>query len=493
MFRATHLRPLSAITLALLLAACGGGGLATAPTPTPPPSPVQTVDPSQYTGNTFSTSSPGSAAYVAGIDMENFPENTRDYTVSIDSVYPQPTSQPPGTPWSAGPRRAPHLSDRPASAQETEALLFAYRIARQPLRTNRHTPTPSYSDGQTRQFWVCYQSLSICNASNQVQITATAVATSQRSAIFVDNDYLRDVPADVAQQLLAAADQSWGRITQNLGLPVNQYNPDGTGQVIYLFTRRVDHIDPNIAGFFFPVDLYPDADTVRSLNLHSNEANMLYLNSRYASRSWMLSTVAHELAHLVHYSRRVFVHRTAFDPPYFTEGLAMAMEDVAGYGYNGDGTPLAFVRSFLREAHRVSLLRWGQGTADIRSYYGGAYLMSRYLLDRFGSDALSRIINSTLDAPSGTENISGEPYGRTFASIAIAIVNSSERLNISDPRWRYTSIDVSLAGSLYFLSPGTQPTTPMNWRFIRAQPGGSQVRVTITAGTSKPYAGLIIR
>lgn len=480
-----------AAAAAVLLAACGGGGLATPPTPTPPPSQVQTADPSQYTGNTFSASGPGSIAYVAGIDMTNFSEAARDYTVSVASGSPSPSQASAAAAWN--PRGPARLQDAPASPQETAALRFAYLNLPTPSSPAARPAASSYSPGQTRQFWICSQPFETCNASNQVRITATAVATTPRSAIFVDNDNLPDVPSDLASRLAAAADQAWDRITANLGLPVNSYNQDGTGQVVYLFTRKLDQIDPNLAGFFFPVDLYPDVDTVRYLNMHSNEANMLYLNSRYAAQTWMPSTLAHEFAHLVHYSRRVFVHNARFDPPYFTEGLAMAMEDVAGYGYNNAGSARAFVGSFLREANLVSLARWGQGPADIRSYYGGAYLVSRYLLDRFGPDSLSRIINSALDPPSGTENISGEPYGRTFASIAIATINGTERLNLSDPRWRYTSVDLSQAGSLAFLSPGPQTTTPMNWRFVLGQPGGSQVRVTITAGTSKPYVGLIIR
>lgn len=483
-----------------MLGACGGGGLVgqpgPTPTPTPPPTPapsgVQTIDPPQYSSGTASLTGPGTAAYVAAIDPTPA-GGTRTYTVSITSDSSPahaarltshrlpPASGPPGV---------------PASPQETEALRHAYLdLPPSMKRAAWQAAAPSYSEGQTRQFWICTTSFSTCSTLTQARITATAVAVTTRSAVFVDNDNLPDVPPAIARALAAAADQAWARITDNLGLPLNRYNPEGTGQIIYLFTRRLDQIDANLAGFFRPADLYPDAETTLHWGVHSNEANMLYLHSRYASQAWMPSTVAHEFAHLVHYSRRVFVHRTGFDPPYFTEGLAQAMEDVAGYGYNNQGETKQKerVRLFLQEAHLVYLGSWGYGPANIRSYYGGAYLFARYLLDRFGAGALSRMINSTLETQAAIEHVSGEPYGRTFASTGVAIMNSSGRLGIRDPRWQYTSIDLSEAGSLYFLSPGPQSTGQLNWRFILGQTGGPRVRLTVTAGTSTPYAGAIVR
>ncbi len=58
-------------------------------------------------------------------------------------------------------------------------------------------------------------------------------------------------------------------------------------------------------------------------------------------------------------------------------------------------------------------------------------------------------------APAAVEAISREAYGTTFASTALAIVNSHQVLGLQDPRFRYTSV--------------------------------------ITAGRSKPYAGVVIR
>jgi len=454
----------------------------------PPAGSVLTVDPASYVNGTFSATASGSTAYVAGIDMDAFQEASRSYSVSVDGGYPAPAAaQRLAAPSGAG--------DHPVSPQEAEAIFAILRrgpVPHRPLTRPLAVPF-SYSTGSQRSFWMCTQPFANCTASNQVQITATAVHTTQRSAIFVDNDNLDDVPLDLAQTLSGAADRFWQAITANLGLPQNPYNTDGLGQIVFLFTRKVGQID-NLAGFFFPPDLFPDSDTTQYWNIHSNQTNMLYLNSAFASRTWMPSTMAHEFAHLVHFSRRIFVYqKTSFDPTYFVEGLAMAMEDIAGYGYNNNGNARSFVRLFLQQSADVSLVRWGAGPADIRSYYGAAYLVTRYLLDRFGTGTLSRIINSTLDVAPSVESISSEPYGRTFASIAIAIVNSAQRLGITDPRFRYSTIDVSQAGAMSFLNPGSQATTPMNWRFVRGQGGPAQVRVTIRAGTSTPYAGVILK
>ncbi len=489
----TYVRILAPVLVAALVAAaCGGGGGVALPTPTPA-GVVHLVAPQDYSGNTWQASNPGTSAYLAGIDVEAFTETTRDYTVSATAAQRAVTPAGavilrPGQSGAVGPAR-------PVSPQETDAMYVAIRRGPipGPSRVRGQRVLAGYTGGQSREFWVCDRPFNQCNAGNQARITATVVAATAKSAIFVDNNDLSRVSQTLAQALAQGADRFWAIITGNLGLPENPFNPDGTGQIAYLFTSKVGQIDPNLAGFFFPVDLYRDADTVQWLNIHSNELNMLYLHAGYAAESWMPSTLAHEFSHLVHYSRRVFVHSAPFDPPYFVEGLAQVMEDLAGYGYNGGGSPRSFVRLFLSESDRVSLWRWGDPPADLRSYYGGAYLFTRYLMDRFGGETLSRIINSTLDTPAAVESISREAYGTTFAGTALAIVNSHEGLGVQDARFRYTSIHVSLAGPMKFLSPGAQQTTPMNWRFIYGQPGGPSVRVVITVGTSKPYAGVVIR
>jgi hypothetical protein len=483
----TPRRSPTALLLVALLAVAGCGGSPPSAGIRPPSGLVYTADPGSYVNNTFSVTASGSLAYVAGIDLDNFQEPSRSYSVSVSASYPAPGARIPGT--------SNHAAEHLASPQEAEAVfaLLRRRSIPRPTGVRPFTVPRSYSTGSQRSFWICTQPFATCTASSQVQMTATAVHATQRSAVFVDNDNLSDVSPALAQNLAAAADQFWQAITANLGLPQNPYNTDGSGQIVYLFTRRVGQIDSNLAGFFFPADLFPDSDTTQQWNIHSNQTNMLYLHSQYASRTWMPSTMAHEFSHLVHFSRRVFVQGTSFDPVYFVEGLATAMEDVAGYGYNNNGSSRYFVSLFLQQSADVSLVRWGAGSADIRSYYGAAYLVTRYLLDRFGADTLSRIINSTLDVAPAVEAISSEPYGRTFAGIAVAIMNSSQNLGVADARFKYSSIDVSQAGPMSFLSPGPQATTPMNWRFVLGQAGPAQVRVTITAGTSKPYAGVIVK
>lgn len=144
--------------------------------------------------------------------------------------------------------------------------------------------------------------------------------------------------------------------TENFGLPTDI---SGYGKIILFFTTAVNKLTPInagyvIGGFFFARDLYPKtARNGLGACSASNEAEMFYLlvpdpsgtingNSRsttYVTRL-NLTTLAHEMQHLINASRRLYVNTgaTANEETWLDEGLSHMAEELLYYRISGYGS-----------------------------------------------------------------------------------------------------------------------------------------------------------
>lgn len=141
--------------------------------------------------------------------------------------------------------------------------------------------------------------------------------------------------------------------TENFGIPTDI---SGYGKIILFFTTAVNKLTPSnagyvIGGFFFARDLYPK--TARSglpACSASNEAEMFYLlvpdpsgtiNGNQRSTTDVnrlnLTTLAHEMQHLINASRRLYVNTgaTANEETWLDEGLSHVAEELLYYRISG--------------------------------------------------------------------------------------------------------------------------------------------------------------
>ena len=126
-------------------------------------------------------------------------------------------------------------------------------------------------------------------------------------------------------------------------------NIGGDGKIILLYTRAVNALTPSgagytIGGFFFARDLYPKtAKNGLAACAASNEAEMFYLlapdpngtvntNKRTKDEVTLLNltTIAHELQHLINSSRRLYVNTGARpnEETWLDEGLSHLAEEL---------------------------------------------------------------------------------------------------------------------------------------------------------------------
>lgn len=172
--------------------------------------------------------------------------------------------------------------------------------------------------------------------------------------------------------------------TENFGIPTDI---SGYGKIILFFTTAVNKLTPRyagyvIGGFFFARDLYPK--TARSglaACSASNEAEMFYLlvpdpsgTINFNQRSIAdvnrlnLTTLAHEMQHLINASRRLYVNTgaAASEETWLDEGLSHVAEELLYYRISGHGS-----------RDNLDLMDVG-GTSTQATYF------SSYMLQNFG-------------------------------------------------------------------------------------------------------------
>jgi hypothetical protein len=123
-----------------------------------------------------------------------------------------------------------------------------------------------------------------------------------------------------------------------------------------------------VGGYFSAADALPPA-----VNPYSNQRRMFVANIQQVGADTYLSTLAHELRHLVEYE---YDRREA---DWETEGTAMLAEELAGWPIGAQVSGNAF----LSEPD-LQLNYW----SDSQTYrhYGQGYMLSRYIFDRLGAD-----------------------------------------------------------------------------------------------------------
>jgi hypothetical protein len=276
-------------------------------------------------------------------------------------------------------------------------------------------------------------------------------------------------------------------MTPVFGKPVNPYNATGDGQTIILFSRSV--AEGETEGFFDPVHLMLDRDA-QQLGYRSNEASMFFMLPDMPDTD-IHGINAHEFQHLINYSQKRFVHgATTYESTWIDEGLAEVASDIAGFGYQiGLQEPSA--REFFANADRVSFHNWDTD-APIGAYYGGAWLFFRYLADRFGYEALTNLVQNAGVGVSNIERVTGEPIGRTLLYSGIAMLVSTEDLDVTDPRWTYRSLSLATIGRIAYGTAGAKTARSLGFNFVALSSDGLPViQATVTAGTATPYAGLV--
>lgn len=321
----------------------------------------------------------------------------------------------------------------------------------------RPTQAPAPADAaqqQTRQFYVLKTTTgSVVNPSSFQQITAQLRYNGAKCLVYTDNDTL--ATGNLGGADLAAIGEAFdnGIEATNVQYFGGYSDIDGNNKVIILITPVVNRLTPSgsdgfIAGFFLSVDLYSPPTVPTGT---TNIAEIFYLLAADPTGAWgngfpvdftrdtNISTTAHEHEHMISFSHRIFNQGGATQVTWLEEGMAHMAEDLNGL-HNDNQKRTAI---YLGNPGAVSL---EHNTAPLNQR-GGIYLFLRLMADRYGTDILKDIVQSTCSGRGCIQNVTGEDFYDLVAEFLAAIYLSGREIT-SDARFEYKTIDIADYGDL---------------------------------------------
>ncbi len=326
--------------------------------------------------------------------------------------------------------------------------------------------------GDVRDFWAW--DLSIM-PPDQLLVPATCRAVGDYTYVFVaDEEWGTYVDqAEVDAFMTAFEDETpAGSWNPNQGIIANDIEVfgeipdalDGDPKIFILFFHLAGYGGYEFDGFFRSFDQYPDSYTWPMYGEHSNECEMLYLNShiRPITDDYTLAVAAHELEHMIHWGY------DEYEESWVDESCAEAAMTVNGYY-----TDVGHVHSFL--ANPDTKL-----TETEHVSYGACLLWGTYLFEQFqGLGILGALVADPAHGEAGVDStLAFIGAGATFESVFNdwVVANYLDDPSLGGGSYGYEFFDlVPIAKETISTYPdfqsGSLPSDSANYYLYTAVPG----------------------
>jgi hypothetical protein len=268
----------------------------------------------------------------------------------------------------------------------------------------------------------------------EYQITADRAAVGVHGIVYVEQgQYVADVAED-----LAIFDELVYPIETDL--LADAPDTDENGRIVILALDG----GPYYGGYFSGVNTLPDDQTMSQWGIHSNEMDMVHINSLYESLM-VENVVAHEFQHLLYHGRHGFQNEYW---EYHDEGLAEAAVH-AVFGVNQQSMDYFYGDPDQEIANGLSLVNWQYANYD---NYAQAYLWWIYTAGQLGGiDALGDIFDLSTGNPDEVD---------TFlqAELGVTMVEAVRDFELA--AWLAEDAGLYSFEDMLAPTPGTAPTVP---------------------------------
>ena len=259
--------------------------------------------------------------------------------------------------------------------------------------------------------------------------TAKLLAIGANSYVYVYTATIADIGGESSARTLA---ESYRDEFENKIYPNNLLyfgNPDGgVGGLGDIdgdprVTILLDTLDGGVAGYFNPRNEYSQL-----IYDWSNEREIVYVD--YTQGAGVLS---HEFQHLIHFNY------DQYEFLFVDEGCAEFSKYLNDYDMTNNLT--TFATNYFFKNPEDSLLYWNYYETppeNVRTDYGGAYLFTFYLAEKYGVDAIKDLVADSDHGAAGVEDaVQGQGYSLDFNEIYLNWITA---IAIDDP---------SFAGGIY--------------------------------------------
>ncbi|MBV8150602.1 MAG: hypothetical protein JOY59_03520, partial [Candidatus Eremiobacteraeota bacterium] len=327
------------------------------------------------------------------------------------------------------------------------------------------TGSASASVPATLQATTAHGYLYVDNALSLDSGTIAAIANDFENAYAVDTAHfgIVDYPANAPHGPQNASagdipcDANGNQIAGASPIPV--VIPEGDPHVVVLLVAQKDAGNGE-GGYFDPTNYFVQS-YANCFHAVSNQSAMFVAvwptnaDVAYETQEDMVRVMAHEFEHVVNFVNRYVLNPQppSSDPSnpsivgdlaYTDEGFAMLAQDFAiaqlypSLPYDVD-EGLFFAGDFLASPQTVDIHAFegtnsGTGAPSLacNGCFGGAYLLQRYLYNRFGGDAYTRAMTTASGSTdSNLAKITSEPWGSVLSDFSVALMAAQNGLSPS--------------------------------------------------------------
>lgn len=215
---------------------------------------------------------------------------------------------------------------------------------------------------------------------------------------------------------------------------------DGEEKVIIMMCSSMKK---NLYGYFDPKDAFSKKDSK-----YSNEGEILYLNSN-CDDDELYSTIAHEFQHMCDFNQKVCLDGEfsgEYEDTTINEGKSTLAEDFCGFRMRAEGEEteapsnsylFSTASAYLANPGKVSLLSFNNALGE----YGQAYLLMRYITDRYGNDTIKEIATSPNVSFDNIENVTGTTFSQLYYDFGMT--NMLSNRDNAPALYNYKSIDLT--------------------------------------------------
>ena len=313
-------------------------------------------------------------------------------------------------------------SVKPAPTTDRDRLEFELRqheknLAHRLQQTGGHRPsaqkTVLQQIGTTRSF--AFDAFG--KVTTDRTLTATLVATSDRAIAYVDvamPDTINLTTAQIQTQIDRFSSSTYPTVTSVFG---NGSDVDNDGKVIFLYTSLVAEVG-GVAGFYSASSVLP-----QNQGGNGNVADLMYINPTTEADVYE-SLLAHEFQHLVSFNQHVLVRNGEGEDSWLNEGMSHVCEDLVDQHVQGGNRDL--IERLLDAPNNYSLTAQASFSTGVR---GAAYMFARSLIEEYGSDVPSRLVQTDKIGIANVENMAGQPFATIFDKHLARLFLSGSGLN----------------------------------------------------------------
>ena len=324
-------------------------------------------------------------------------------------------------------RRPPSLAERDTARSLRETTLPArdlIELARrlrgipEPLLQGTVSGPPEYQIGDREQFW-------LHDAENNTYFTATATLefSTPHAYWWIEEGYQVHVK-DLERSAWNFENRTYPTSHRYFG---SEWTPGVDGDPhIYIILANV----PGVGGYFSGPDEYPAV-----VASHSNQHEMFYINLDNAAPgdSYFDGILAHEFQHMIHWAM------DRDEDTWVNEGLSELASRLSGYDVGGSDYTFS-------QQPDTQLTTWSE-LEESGPHYGASYLFLSYFLERYGDEAIPRLVAEPANGIAGFDTLLKEldPDQRGFDDLFAdwVVANYLDRGHPPSGRYRYADLRLS--------------------------------------------------